>query len=283
MDGGVDMFSASIFAGSGRAPAERIDAGLARARGAGIVVGPVPQAAYAIEGSGYLAGDDNQRRADLDAALGRPADLLWASRGGYGLTRLLPLVGLDLSQVTVLGFSDVTALLAAVYAAGGTAIHGPVLTSFADADEASIEALRAAYGGRARHWRLQGGAIELEAPVIGGNLEVLTRLIGGAVEPQFAGRIVVLEDIGEPWYRCDRALTHLLSATDLSAAAAVVLGEFHDCEAGVSTQLAARLEASDIPCLRGAPVGHGSANQAFIWGESARLEAGGLHLLGQSN
>jgi muramoyltetrapeptide carboxypeptidase len=197
------------------------------------------------------------------------------------LTRLLPLAGLDFSQATVLGFSDVTTLLAAVHAAGGTAIHGPVLTSFADADQASVEALGAAYGRRPRHWPLQGGAIELEAPIIGGNLEVLTRLIGGGLEPQFAGRIVVLEDTGEPWYRCDRALTHLLSATDLSAAAAVVLGEFHHCDVGVAEQLAARLEAIDIPCLHGAPVGHGAANQAFIWGESARLEAGGLHLLGQ--
>ena len=69
----------------------------------------------------------------------------------------------------------------------------------------------------------------------------------------------------------------------MSAAAAVILGEFYDCEAGVSEQLAARLKAIDIPCLQGAPVGHGTANQAFVWGEVGRLETGGLQLVGQNS
>ena len=275
------MFTASIFASSGRATAARIEAGLARAKTAGIITGPVPKWGFSGQDTPYLAGDDEQRLASLNGALASEADLAWALRGGYGLTRLLPFNNLELSAATVLGFSDVTALLAAVHAAGGTAIHGPVVTSFADADQASVEALKQAWLGERRQWQLRGEPANLEAPVIGGNLEVLTRLIGSEFQPKFARHIVVLEEVGEPWYRCDRALSHLLGATDFGAVSAVVLGDFHDCEAGVAEQLSDRLNAMNIPCLIGAPVGHDAANHAFIWGEMARLDSSGIELLGR--
>ena len=64
---------------------------------------------------------------------------------------------------------------------------------------------------------------------------MLARLIGTLNQVSFAGRVVVLEEVGEPWYRSDRALTHLLNATDLPAGA-VVWGEFVDCEEGSVTR-----------------------------------------------
>jgi muramoyltetrapeptide carboxypeptidase len=105
-------------------------------------------------------------------------------------------------------------------------------------------------------------------------------LIGTPINPSYAGHVVVLEDVGEPWYRCDRSLTHLLVATDLRQAKAVVLGTFIDCEEGTSTRLAERLIAAGVPCLRDAPVGHGVANHAFVWGERATFAEGTLTLTG---
>jgi muramoyltetrapeptide carboxypeptidase len=273
------MFSALLFAASGRAQPSRIEAGLSRARALGIDVNQPPQSAFSSPGS-YLAGDDRTRLASLEQAISGSGDLAWAVRGGYGLTRIAPFSGLSLADKSVLGFSDVTILLAAVHQAGGRAVHGPVLTSLAQADAASVAALFAAVAGESRQWSLQGSCSEFSAPVIGGNLEVLTRLIGTPLSPSFAGHVAVLEDIGEPWYRCDRSLTHLLAATDLAQSKAVVLGTFIDCEEGTSTRLAERLVGLGIPCLTNAPVGHGIVNHAFIWGETTNFSKGTLTLTG---
>lgn len=272
------MVRAALFAASGRAPAERIEAGLARARQLGWVPGELPRSAVAAPGQ-YLAGDDNERVMSLRQALDADAAVAWAVRGGYGVTRL-DLDGLPLTHKPVIGFSDVTALLAAVFQAGGRALHGPVVTSLAQADDASVSALMDAVRAAPRTWRLTPQEGAFSGPLIGGNLEVLTRLIGTPNQVSFAGRVVVLEEVGEPWYRSDRALTHLLNATDLARACAVVWGEFVDCEEGSVTRHQRRLQALGIPCWTGAPVGHGIRNHAFIWGESVRCQGGHMELSG---
>jgi len=273
------MFRAALFASSGRAEPYRIQAGISRAQSLGIELNELPEQAQAEPGA-YLAGSDSERRLSLERALAAPEAVAWAVRGGYGLTRLIPFGSMALNRKPVLGFSDVTALLAAVEQAGGCAVHGPVLTSFAQADQASQHALGAALLGDSRRWQLQGQCSDFSGPIIGGNLEVLTRLIGTSIEPTFAGKVVVLEEVGEPWYRCDRALTHLLRTTDLNQAKAIVFGEFVDCEQGALEQLVKRVRDLDIIGLTGAPVGHGSANHAFVWGERVVFEAGCLTLTG---
>lgn len=273
------MFRAALFASSGRAERARIHAGLKRAQAAGIELNEVPEQAFACPGE-YLAGDDSLRLDSLKQALAAPSDIAWAVRGGYGLTRLIPFESVALEQKPIVGFSDVTALLAATYQAGGCAIHGPVLTSFAEADAASQDALRAAIDAEARQWQLHGEGAGFEAPIIGGNLEVLTRLIGTAIQPEYKGKVVVLEEVGEPWYRCDRALTHLLASTDLNQARAIVFGAFVNCGQGALERLVKRVQGLGLKALSGAPVGHGSANQAFVWGERAVYEQGTLTLTG---
>ena len=273
------MFRAALFASSGRAERSRIQAGLECARAAGIELNEVPEGAFACAGE-YLAGDDSARLDSLKQALAAPSDVAWAVRGGYGLTRLIPFESVALHQKPILGFSDVTALLAATYRAGGCAIHGPVLTSFAQADAASQAALRAAVEAEPRQWQLEGDCDDFEAPIIGGNLEVLTRLIGTPVQPKFKGQVVVLEEVGEPWYRCDRALTHLLASTDLDEARAIVFGAFVNCDEGALKRLVKRVQGLGLAVLSGAPVGHGSANQAFVWGERIVYEHGTLTLTG---
>jgi muramoyltetrapeptide carboxypeptidase len=269
---------ADVFAVSGRAEPQRIAAGKKRALANGwSIVDHAPSGAA----SGYLAGDDQIRRDSLKQAVDSTGDFLWALRGGYGASRLVPFAQEGLARRPLVGFSDLVILLAAVHRLGGTAIHGPVLTSFADADPASVADLGAALRCEPRTWSLTSAAT-VAAPLLGGNLEILSRLIGTDAQPRFAGHIVILEDVGEPWYRCDRALTHLLQATDFGAAAAVIFGEFLDCEAATSERLAARLDALGIGCASGAPVGHGVANQAFIWGEIGELSADQLLLTGQA-
>jgi muramoyltetrapeptide carboxypeptidase len=108
----------------------------------------------------------------------------------------------------------------------------------------------------------------------------LSRLVGRSDAPHYKDSVVVLEEVGEPWYRCDRALTHLFSASDLMSAKALVFGSFEGCEAGTVERLIERCRDSKMTCLSGAPVGHGAANHCFIWGETARYAQGDLQLCG---
>ena len=175
--------------------------------------------------AGYLAGEDALRTADLrHALLRKDTQAVFCARGGYGLTRLLPALLRDtevlgaLGDKLLVGFSDVTALHALCLRQGAASLHGPVVTSLRRVGDASRELLRRLLfeprglgvitpdtavriaGGRAR------------GLVVGGNLSVLTRLIGTAVWPSLEGRILLLEDVGERPYRLDRMLTHLLLA-----------------------------------------------------------------------
>ena len=275
------MKYAELFTISSPAKPERLQAGMDAARHAGFVLSQIPEH---ILDEGYLAGDDSSRCHSLRQALESPqADFAWAVRGGYGAART-PLPGADaLAQGNpVLGFSDLTYLLATVHAAGGHAVHGPVLTSFADADRGTQNALKAALDGAPRRWQLgktTGGDKAGSAPIIGGNLAVLATLLGTTHCPSFADRFVVLEDVGEAHYRLDRAFNHLFCASDLGQARGIILGQFTQCPDGAAALMEALVKERNIPCWTDAPVGHGHQNHAFIWGEQATVDEAGVMVL----
>lgn len=244
--------------------------------------------------NGYLAGDDG-RRADELAGMLRDPDVraIFAARGGYGVTRLLERHGPALmgtipgTSKLLCGFSDLTALHAAWACAGVASLHGPVLTSLARVGDMSRAAL----------WKmlfqpLPLGDVFLRAPVIvrggqasgrlvGGNLSVLTHLIGTPYWPDLQGAILFLEDVGERPYRLDRLLTHLRMTGALRGLAAILLGDFTRCEepnAAPSDQTAQdvlreRLGELEIPVLAGFPAGHGDECHPLPLGLSAFLDA----------
>ena len=154
---------------------------------------------------GYLAGGDDARAAELGRALGDPSvEAVFCARGGYGLLRILP--RLDAAAFArapklLVGFSDVTALHAWAWRAGVASLHAPVVTQLGhlpagdaaalfDACESTsppppLTGLRAIDGGSGR------GAVE--GPLVGGNLEVLTRLVGTPWAPALDGAVLLLE------------------------------------------------------------------------------------------
>lgn len=277
------MKRAELFTISSPAKPDRLQAGLDAAKEAGYALSAVPEAIYS---TGYLAGDDLTRANSLRQALLEPnTDFAWAIRGGYGAARTpLPSPEVLGGQKPVVGFSDLTYLLAVRHAAGGRAIHGPVLTSFADADEASRHAMAAALNGEQRRWKLQNSELKWtgSAPVIGGNLTVLATLLGTSHCPQFADHLVILEDVGEAHYRLDRAFNHLLQASDLAEAKGIIVGRFVHCPDGAAALLTRLAGAAGLPSWSQAPVGHGHENHAFIWGEEASIDAHGLMVLNGS-
>jgi muramoyltetrapeptide carboxypeptidase len=237
----------------------------------------------------YLAGSDERRLSELAAALADGGSrAVFCARGGYGMTRLLPrLEGIAPAAKPVIGFSDITALHQLLQRQRLVSIHGPVLTQLP----------RLAAGTHARLFQLlesEAPAADLtgaetyvdgtaEGPLLGGNLSVLTRLLGTPFLAPLEGAILLLEDVGERPYRLDRMWTHLALAGVFRQVRGIVLGDFTGCEekdaefssADVLRELA---EETGLPCVAGFPVGHGAQNQPVPLGVRVRLDAGSRRL-----
>jgi muramoyltetrapeptide carboxypeptidase len=234
----------------------------------------------------YLAGDDARRLGELTGALADPQlRALFCARGGYGATRLLARLGAAEPPgppKPLIGFSDITALHLWLQAHGRISIHGPVLTQLPRLAAATRERLFALLESAAPAPPLAGSATYLgghaEGPLLGGNLSVVTRLLGTPFMPSLAGAILLLEDQGERPYRLDRMWTHLELAGVFGAVRGIVLGSFTGCEEpgaeyGSAEVLRELAVATGLPCAAGFPIGHGEVNEPVPLGVQVRLDA----------
>lgn len=247
---------------------------------------------------GYLAGPDALRLADLMAAFADPQiDAVWCLRGGYGSGRLLDAIDAEVlarHPKLLIGYSDITALHLLADRLGWPALHAPMpasdlLLPGREADAQALFALLRA-GLRAgavlappllpEAWRVPGAA---SGRLIGGNLSLLAGLCGTPWQPQTAGALLFIEDVGEPAYRIDRCLLQLRLAGVLQAAAGFVLGSFTEGDGSDAAQAVLRDHLAGLgkPLLAGWPSGHGTPNRPLPLGVGMRLdaEAGTLTLL----
>ena len=262
----------------------RAEAGRALLESWGLEVDLVP-GAFAGHRSGFLAADDDRRVRDLEAAFtdDRVAGIV-CLRGGYGSQRLLEL--LDFDAITAhpkafVGFSDVTALHVALrQRAGLVTFHGPNLAGdLRRIGELGGSALRAALF-EGTFEPLQGEPLSpgrVRAPLVGGNLALLSTLCGTPDALRADGCVLLLEDVGEAPYRLDRALTHLRRAGTLANVAGLAFGGFDDCVGppggatarDVAAEHAARL---DRPAVYGLPLGHGPGQRTVAHGGEVDLD-----------
>lgn len=215
--------------------------------------------------SGYLAAGDEERLQDLQEALDDPlTDVVWFARGGFGTTRLLPLLrgeGLALHPKTLCGFSDATALFAWAQRRPGRILYAPSVQELARPGVCVSAPLWRALEGR--YDPLPGRGPSAPAgpfPVTGGCLSLLSVLVGTPWEPALVDRWLFLEDVGERLYRIDRLLTHLAQAGWFERAAGVLLGSFTGMGEGEAAEdVAARVREilpPQKPIVTGLPVGH---------------------------
>ncbi|MBV8402655.1 MAG: LD-carboxypeptidase [Gammaproteobacteria bacterium] len=239
----------------------------------------------------YLAGSDARRLAELEAALADPGiRAVFCARGGYGATRLLPQLAPRApagAPKPLVGFSDITALHLWLQAHGRMSVHGPVLTQLPRLAPATHARLFTLLESAQPAAPLRGSATYVagtaEGPLLGGNLSVLTRLLGTPYMPALDGSILLLEDQGERPYRLDRMWTHLRLAGVFGRVRGIALGDFTTCEetgAGyTSAEILRELaEATGLPCAAGFPIGHGEVNEPVPLGARARLDAGAATL-----
>ena len=229
----------------------------------------------------YLAGTDASRGAELQQALADDGiRAVFAARGGYGAMRLLPSLRFTTPRLVV-GFSDVTALHLAAQRHGWRSLHAPVLTQLGKQPADVVERLFALLEGQPVSslpgLRTVAGGVA-EGPLIGGNLSVLSRLIGTPWMPDLRGAVLLLEDVGERPYRLDRMWTHLQLAGVLDGVRGVAFGEFTDCDEkdasyGSAEVLDELVRTLGVPCAAGFRIGHGEVNQPVMLGAPVRLDA----------
>jgi muramoyltetrapeptide carboxypeptidase len=299
----------SVVAPAGPPDRARVERGLAALEQRGFrlrTYGPL------FAGRGYLAADDEERLRQLNAALRDPETAaVFPARGGYGCARLL--AGLDYQALArrpkiVVGFSDLTALHAAIDARLGlVTFHSPNLQDGLGA-EAGLSDLADKWFWRAvlaeayrRDDAGTGYAVELDGPaadrlrtlvpgvargrLCGGNLAVFAGLAGSPYLPDLAGRILVVEDVGEAPYRIDRFLAQLRLSGALERIAGALLGQFTDCEpnAGspslnVEETLHDYFGRLSVPVLAGFPLGHTRAHVTLPLGAPVEVDATGRRL-----
>lgn len=230
---------------------------------------------------GYLAGTDKERAADVNTMFAdKDVKTIFAVRGGWGCARILPFLDWDMIRTNpklLLGYSDITALHMAIAAKGGfVTLHGPNAGSAWG--RSSVEHFNAiAFSGEApllsnppgaadrlaqRSFRTQtitGG--KARGKLLGGNLTVLTALVGTGYLPDFDGAILFLEDVDEAEYRIDRMLTQVEQAGILKQIKGVAFGQCTDCGGkgggfNLGQVLEQHFKPLGIPAYRGGWFGH---------------------------
>jgi len=236
----------------------------------------------ALDSHMRFAGDDAARVAAISRAAASGANVAMISRGGYGLTRILP--ALPYKQIAkaiddgmqFVGLSDFTAFNQAVYAkTGRISWQGPALGEDFGHEQEPDDIMQACFDdllleqGEGTGWQLPKSESERrvvvkDATLWGGNLSVLTSMLGTPYFPQIKGGVLFLEDVGEHPYRVERMLTQLLHAGVLAQQKAVLMGQFshfklvpaHDKGFKLSTVVDWLRSQIKTPVLTGLPFGH---------------------------
>jgi muramoyltetrapeptide carboxypeptidase len=246
----------------------------------------------------YLAGRDQDRAADLAEMFANPeVKAVVAARGGYGTSRIIPLLdakALARFPKIFVGSSDLTLLLHFLRSACRlVTFHGPMVSpnfgkySSPTTNGEFIRILGATTppgpidvtGVKV----LKGGSGE--GVLTGGCLSLVCQTIGTPYEIQTEDAILFLEDINEPPYRIDRMLTYLKQVGKFDGVRAVVFGLMPDCHP--SSQELYTLEdvirdvLADLPCpiLYDFPSGHGGTNVTLPFGVRAAVEGSTLSIL----
>jgi muramoyltetrapeptide carboxypeptidase len=238
---------------------------------------------------GYLAGDDERRRAELAAAVEAPdVRAIVAARGGFGAGRVahrIDWTGLVRSPKWIVGFSDITALHVEAAAIGVASIHGDHVTALGQSSDLIrrvwIDVLEAPARPRAFTGLDVLASGFHEGRLFGGNLALLHACAAAGRLHVPEGAVLLLEDVGEKPFRIDRMLSTLAAGGHFEQVGAVVLGDFLDCHPNADrvTALDVLRECFaplEVPVLAGLPVGHGRRNLPLVLGAHAAVDARGV-------
>lgn len=248
----------------------------------------------ALARSTRFAGTDRTRIAAFARAAAAPEPIVMITRGGYGVTRILPELPFEKLAAAGkrwVGFSDFTAFqLAMLATTGASTWAGPALLAdfgcaFDELDENTVATFGDAMAGQleALGFPASGpSGVDERGVLWGGNLAIVCALLGTPWFPRIERGILFLEDVNEHPYRVERMLVQLLHAGVLDAQAAILLGEFShyrttEADGGfdMTTVLRWLRARTRVPIISGLPFGHGSTRLCLPHGARVGLATEG--------
>lgn len=236
-----------------------------------------------------FAGTDEQRFEDLQSALNDPeCEAILCSRGGYGTVRIinqLDFTSFQKKPKWLIGFSDITILHACLNNLGVATIHGTMPRYFFEDDGSPSENLNSLINlltGKKVQYKIPSTKFNrlgiVSAPLVGGNLSILSSLQGTKYELNTADKILFLEDIDEFLYHSDRMIHQLKLAGKLDKLAALVLGDFTDMKDNTSPFgksiheiILDAVKEYNYPVCFGFPGGHDKKNLSLSFGTKWQL------------
>ncbi len=258
---------------------------------------------HMLERHGYLAGEDKARADDINKAFAdRSVAAVHAIRGGWGSARVLPYLDYETirrNPKVLLGYSDITALHMAINGRTGlTTFHGPIALGRWDAWSVDYYKRVLMNGEHVTFTPKQGLSdrnsltqtefrVQTITPgkargrLLGGNLTVLTAIMGSPYLPDFQDAILFCEDVGEDYYRIDRMVTQLKLAGLLEKIKGFVFGGCSECGPGDGNFGALTLEEIfndhikplNVPAWQGAMIGHAQPQWTLPEGVPVEIDA----------
>lgn len=264
----------------------------------------IDQARSIMEGMGYrvklapnlfaedqqFAGTDELRIADMHTLLqDQEVKAIICARGGYGTTRIIDQINWSLLKAQpkwICGFSDVTAILCHLHKLGLESMHTTMAALFDDQQperKKSVESLLALLSGKpftmeapAHPFNHSGSA---HGKIIGGNLSILSTLVGTASDPDYQGKILFIEDLDEYLYHIDRMMVQLKRCGKLEKLAGLVVGQMSDMNDNpipfgktAYEIIWEHMSEYNFPLAFGFPIGHEALNLAVPVGRRVQLE-----------
>lgn len=236
----------------------------------------------------HFAGTDEERAEDFQKALDNPnIKAIWAARGGYGSVRLLD--RLDFTKFMgnpkwIIGYSDITAFHNHIHNLGFETLHAMMATSLEEKPEEitkTISSYKKALFGEQLSYSIPSSNYnrlgEVSGQLIGGNLAIVTSMLGSKSQLDTKDKILFLEEIGEYKYSIDRMLQSLKRANYFSTIKAVIIGDISLIKKNTTKwgstveQLILDALPKDIPILFDFPAGHEPDNRAMIFGRKIKM------------
>lgn len=238
----------------------------------------------------YFSGTDEERLQDFQNMLDDDeVQAVLCARGGYGMGRIIDHVSFKKFKKNpkwIIGYSDITVLHAHLYSNYYiSSLHAPMAAAFNDAGYINryVQSLKNALEGKWAKYTCDGHELnrngEAIGELVGGNLALLTNIVGTDSDIKTRGRILFLEDVGEYLYNIDRMMYQLKRAGKLSKLAGLIIGGFTDIK---DTERPFGRQAYDLihdivkefayPVCFGFPVSHDKENYALKIGTGYKLK-----------
>ncbi len=265
---------------------EKIEAGvdILKSWGLKVAVGK-----NALAKNNVFAGTDKQRLQDFQNALDDDnIKLILCSRGGYGTNRIIE--KLDFTKFIknpkwIVGYSDITILHSHINKNYKVeTIHGLMATNMLDIDEDDVYLNSLYYNlfGRKIEYQIPSNKFnklgKAKAEIVGGNLAILTSLIGTKSDINTKGKILIIEDVGEYLYKIDRMIISLKQTGKLEYLKGLVVGSFSSIKdsdpsfgKNVTEIILEHTAEYNYPVCFDFPFGHEPKNYAIVLGRKTEL------------